>query len=544
DRALALAYDDSRAALGRVFGDLPSAAFVERGGGEMEVPLRDLLGTDRLIARAGTTLAVDGTVLAGVIVVDEHALTGEAEPAERRPGDRVFAGTTVLAGDARIAVGATGDETLIARIGALLNQTADFRTSSQLFCERVVDASVAPAFGLWVLTTAALGPISGLAAITCAPAYQMRYTGPLAINNYLHRAAHGAILVKDGRALERTMDVDVVVFDKTGTLTDTRLRVVAVHTLGPEAAERILRLAAAAESRQPHPIADAITDASSKAGIADAEPTHVESVVGLGVRAVVDGRQVTVGSRRFLLDQGCLPGPAAGEDFGATARGNTPVFVAFDGAPVGVIELAARLRPEARQVVADLEALGLEVMVLSGDNQRTTAALAERLGVGTFAAEVLPHQKAEFVERLQAEGRKVCFVGDGINDAIALKVAHVSISLRGATTAALDTAHVILNEPDLRHVPRYLELARSFNRTMRRNLVVSIAPAAVNLVGIYALGTGVLTAAMCSWTGLALGAANSELSPRLDGSAEAHVAPLAVEEGAAPALGGLSPQPG
>lgn len=516
DKMLAAAYDDSKGALAEVFGDLPATALVERDGRAFEIDLGELRKGDVVIIQAGAVVPVDGEVLRGVATIDQHMLTGESEPVLRQEGEAVLAGTLVMTGRAWIVVEHAGLDTVIARIGAILEQTTDFRTRGELRCEEVVDRSVLPTLGAGAITWAVLGPTAGIAAITCGIGYHMRFTGPLCIQNYLRWSAERGILVKDGRALENAPEVDTVVFDKTGTLTEARPTVVAVHTLGDYSADDLLRWAASAEHRQAHPIAEAIVHATTAAGQELVEARDVECIVGHGIRAIVGDAAITVGSARFLVDQGLGDMDAARRCLPSIGADSGLVFVAVNGRAAGAIELAARLRPEAAAVVDALQSRGLAVWMLSGDHEVVTRAVAERLGVDGHIAEVLPQQKADVIRGMQEEGRRVCFVGDGINDAIALKVAHTSISLNGATTAALDNAQVILATADLALIPDFLEIASAFDGAMQRNFVGSFLPAAVNLTGIYALGTGIITGAACSWAGLAAGAVNSSIRPRIN----------------------------
>lgn len=514
DKLLIVAYEDSEAALQNVFGDLPRTAWTAVDGVEVEVPLGDVREGDCVIVEAGHLVPVDGTIVDGVVSVDQHTLTGEANPAEKRPGDSVYAGTFVFAGRATLRVDKAGDATVVAQIGKILTETADYRTGTQLLCEEIAAKSIIPTFAIGGVTLLVLGPTAAIASLTCAIGFQMQFTGPLCIQTYLRWMSAQGILVKDGRALERAVEVDTVVFDKTGTLTEERPTVRAVHVFGSLGAEDILRNAASAESRQAHPIAQAILKEASERSLEISPCTDVHCVVGHGVKATIGDSVVVVGSARFLQEEGLLlpedvdPIRGSMEDVEGTL-----VFVAVGGTLVGAVELAGSVRSEAHEVVHALQEQGVEVWILSGDHEQPTRHLADSLGVDGYAAEVLPQQKGNALERFREKGRRVCFVGDGINDAIALKVAHVSVSIKGATTAALDAAHVILRKPDLRLVPRLLEGSRKFRDAMQRNFAASTVPGIVSIASIYVLKTGIMTSAVLAWVGLGLGTVNSVIPP-------------------------------
>jgi Cu2+-exporting ATPase len=286
----------------------------------------------------------------------------------------------------------------------------------------------------------------------------------------LGTGAERGVLIKDGRALERLAGVDTVVFDKTGTLTLERQHVVTVHALAPFGEAELLTLAAAAEQRQSHPIAQAILTAASERQLALPDLDDAEVELGLGLRAQIGDQAVRIGSERFLAQNDLeLPADLAELQAAAHARGHGMVFVAVAAAVAGAIELAAVSRPEALATVAWLRLRGLSLYILSGDQEAPTANLAKELGMDGWFANTLPEQKANRIQALQEQGKRVCFIGDGINDAIALRQADVSISLRGATTVATDAAQVVLMEDDLNQLKLLWELAEGFEESLNAN---------------------------------------------------------------------------
>jgi Cu2+-exporting ATPase len=302
---------------------------------------------------------------------------------------------------------------------------------------------------------------------------------------------HG-ILVKDGRSLELLHTIDTVVFDKTGTLTLEQPEVAQVHVCGDFSADDVLLYATAAEHRQSHPIAQAILAAAQARDLPWPNSDETRYEVGYGVQVRVDGHLVRVGSERFMAHEGlALPPALVAVQQRCAAVGHSLVFVAVDGALAGALELQPTPHPEAQAVITELQQQGLTLYILSGDQAEPTRHLAERLGIEHYFANVLPTEKARFVEQLQQQGRAVCFVGDGINDAIALKRANVSISLRGATTIATDTAQIVLMEQSLRQLPLLFDLAHRLEGNLLTSFGLSVGTGVVILGGVFAFHMGV-----------------------------------------------------
>jgi Cu2+-exporting ATPase len=318
--------------------------------------------------------------------------------------------------------------------------------------------------------------------------------GPLRLLTLLNGLGTGAergILIKDGRALDRLPTVDTVVFDKTGTLTLERQEVVRIHACPNHSETEVLALAAAAERRQTHPIAQAILAAAAERHLVlpPLDEAHVE--LGFGIKARIQGRQVRVGSERFLaMEHIDLSPDLFDAQASAHANGHALVFVAVADALAGAIELEAVLRPEANDTVAWLRHQGLALYILSGDQDAPTARLAAELGMDGYFANTLPEQKAERVKALQEQGKQVCFIGDGINDAIALRQAEVSVSLRGATTVATDAAQVVLMDDDLTQLRLLWELAEGFERSLTTNARCSKQFSLLAAAGVLALPFG------------------------------------------------------
>ena len=344
---------------------------------------------------------------------------------------------------------------------------------------------------------------------------EMKILAPLSILNYLNLASSQHILIKDGRALEALQDVDTVVFDKTGTLTIEQPHVAAIHPCGDLSENELLIFAAAAEYKQTHPIARAIREYAKERQLTlpSIQDTSIE--IGYGLRVWLNDQLIRVGSARFMAMEG-LTMPAKLEELKAYAHehGYSVVYVAIDNHIEGAIELHATIRKEAKEVIQALRKRELDLYIISGDHEKPTKRLARELGIEHYFAETLPENKAELISQLQQQGKSVCFIGDGINDAIALKKANVSISLRGASTVATDTAQIILMDQSLNQLNYLFDLAKDLNRNMKINLITTIVPSGLLVGAIYLTKLHLVPLLLLAETGVLAGVANA-MWPRL-----------------------------
>jgi len=316
-------------------------------------------------------------------------------------------------------------------------------------------------------------------------------SGPLSMLSYLNLASHQGILIKDGRSLETLYKVDTVVFDKTGTLTLEQPEVSMIHCVVNWQETEVLHLAAIAEYRQTHPIARAIQAAAKQHQLPCVAPDNVDYSLGFGLSVKHEGRIVRVGSTRFMQQENIsIPTEIEREQARCAEQGCSLVFVAVDAQLVGALELQAQLRPETMTLIEQLHERGLKLTILSGDHHAPTRHLAERLGIDEYFAEVLPEDKATQIKALQQAGRVVCFVGDGINDAIALQQADVSVSMRGATTIATDSAQVVLTSGSLQQLSHLFELAQGFKHNLDRTMQLSYIPGSILVGGVFLLHFG------------------------------------------------------
>jgi P-type E1-E2 ATPase len=458
---------DSARMLLQAFGKQPSYARVIRGNIEVELALTEVRRDDLVLVH-----------------------TGEVTPAEKSRGGKVFAATVMLAGRIVIRVERAGKDTASSKITAVLRRTVAYKLRSQSRGEELADHAVVPALGLSTLAASLVDPSAALAVINSEMGTGIRMAAPLGMLNSLTLCAQQGVLVKDGRALELMRQIDVVLFDKTGTLTRDRPEVGQVFARGNYTPEKVLTLAATAEQNFSHPIAKAILERFSELGIPLLPIETSQYQMGLGISVMIEGELVRIGSRRFLeLERIPIPPDLQSELNRIHDDGNSFVCVAVGNEVAGGLELRAARRPEVEEIIKGLRARGIKHMaIISGDHEVPTRRLAAQLGMDRYFAEVLPQHKGEIVQLLQKEGHRVCFVGDGINDSIALKKADVSISLRGASTIATDTAQVVFMQESLEKLCAFVDVSRSLERNVKRSWHMILLPNGFCIAGVFIFG--------------------------------------------------------
>ena len=472
------------------FAKQPEEVWLLENGVELRVPLTRVRTGDVISVNASEVVPVDGRVVAGTGGVDEHALTGEALPAEKGRGDRVFATTLLLSGRLMIRVVEAGADTQARQIEEALRQSASFEHRLVEHSERLADATAPPTVGISAVALLGLGPAAGLAVLMSNYMGALRLATPLSMYGTLRRAARAGLFIKDGRSLQLIAEIDTIVFDKTGTLTASGFTVERVHVV-TGSRERALILAAAAEVRQSHPIAKALVAEAAASGLEVPPQEEVCTHLGNGVQARVQGEEVLVGSARFLESANVMiPAHTAAYADLAAESGHSVVYLALGGELAAVFELAPIVRSGAKELVASLRQRGLDVYVLSGDRASPTRRLAEEFGAVGYFAEVLPLDKARVIAGLRSEGRRVCFVGDGLNDALALREADLSVSLSDASGLAINNAQVILMDEDLRALETLLGLGHTFSRDQRLAHVSVAGPSVIAVGGVFLAGFG------------------------------------------------------
>lgn len=511
-KLLAKTRHQSRQNLSNIMGTQPHFAWVLVDGVEIRLPFAQIEAGDVIVIGAGQTVPIDGIIVDGIASIDQHALTGESQPAEKEAGDEVLAATTVLSGKIFVRVTKTGNETVAAKIGEILNNSADFELTAVSRSDKIIDDTLIPTLILSVVAFPIAGVGGSMGVLLAGFGYNLRLLSPISMLNFLQIFSDRGVLIKDGRSLETLASIDTIVFDKTGTLTLEQPHVANIHTFGQLTATEVLSYAAAAEDRQSHPIAKAILAEAKTRQLVPPPLDHASYEVGYGLKVTIQGGTLCVGSDRFMTLEGVtLPATAYALQEQCQGQGYSLVMVALNQKLVGAIEIHPTIRPEAAAIVANLKARGLHTVIISGDQEEPTRRLAQELAIDTFFANTLPENKATLVEQLQSSGKTVCFVGDGINDAIALRQANVSVSLRGAASAATDTAQIVFMDGDLVQLPPLLDLGQKFERNMDMNLAWSIIPGVVILGGIFIFHASFLSVVGLMNLGLGAGVVNAML---------------------------------
>ncbi|HLL81591.1 MAG TPA: heavy metal translocating P-type ATPase [Longimicrobium sp.] len=476
----------------------PTTARVLRGDAEMDVPVEEVRHGDAVVVRPGERIPVDGEVVSGSSAVDESMLTGESMPVQKGAGDRVIGGTINRTGAFQYRATTLGADSVLARIVRLMRDAQGSRAPIQRLADRIsavfvpIVLSIAIAtFVVWFVVANEAPGVRAFAAavavliIACPCA--MGLAVPTAVMVSTGKGAEYGVLIKGGEALQRAGDLTTVVLDKTGTVTEGRPTVTEL-ALAPSvkgdllaSEDELLRLVASLETRSEHPLADAIVTRARDAGLALAAPDAFESVTGRGAVGVVEGRAVAAGNAQLMSDYSIVVDPLQADAARLADEGKTPMYVAVDGRLAGLVAVSDPIKESSRAAVRRLRGMGLEVVMLTGDNRHTAEAVAREAGIERVVAEVLPEGKVAEIERLQAAGRVVAMVGDGINDAPALARADVGIAIGTGTDIAAEAADVVLMRGDLDGVAAAIHLSRRTMRTMKQNLFWAFI---YNVVGI------------------------------------------------------------
>jgi Cu+-exporting ATPase len=466
---------------------------------EVDVPVETVTAGDTVIVRPGERIPVDGEVLAGASAVDESMLTGESMPVAKQAGDRVIGGTINRTGAFRFRATTLGAEGVLARIVELMRAAQSSRAPIQRLADRVSAVFVPVVIGLALVTFAIWCVADGSAVRAFAAAVAvliiacpcaMGLAVPTAVMVATGRGAELGILIKGGEALQRAGDVTTVVLDKTGTITEGRPAVTEqIPAPGSTwSADPLLRLVAALEASSEHPLADAVVRRARERGLALPAAAEFQSITGRGVVGVVEGSFLAAGNERLMADYAVDPTPLAADAERLAGEGKTAVYVAVDGRLAGLLAVADPLKGTAREAVARLKRMGLEVVLLTGDHRRTAEAIAREAGIDRVVAGVLPEGKVAEIRRLQAAGKVVAMVGDGVNDAPALSAADLGIALGTGADVAVEASDVTLMRGDPRGVATAVALSRRTLRTMRQNLFWAFI---YNVIGI-PIAAGVL----------------------------------------------------
>ena len=490
---------NTSSAIKKLMGLQPQTARVWRNDAEEDIPIASLRVGETVIVRPGERIPVDGQLIEGTSFVDESMITGEPMPVEKKIGDTVVSGTINQRGSGRIVASRVGDDTLLAQSIRTVQQAQGSKAPVQRIADRIasifVPAVMAIALVTFVIWMVAGGSdafsyalLSMVSVLVIACPCALGLATPTALMVGIGRGAQQQILIRDATALENMCRIDTLVLDKTGTLTQGRPTVTEWLWIAPEEAQ-YKSLLYSAEARSEHPLGAAIVRFLQEEGFGGTEIGHFESLTGQGVSFTADGRAYWAGNRHLMQKRGCTLNPdIASLTDSWQAEGKSTIFFGREEQLIAVIVISDPLKPSTPEALGQLRKLGLEVCMLTGDSQRTASSLARTLGITRFAAEVLPAEKEEFIARLQAEGRKVAMVGDGINDSQALARADVGIAMGGGTDIAMEVAAVTLMNSDLRALPRAYTLSRDTVRAIHQNLFWAFI---YNLIGI-PIAAGVL----------------------------------------------------
>jgi len=463
----------------KLMGLKPKTATVIQEDREIEIPIDEVEPGDILLVRPGEKVPVDGTVLSGASAVDESMLTGESIPVDKGPGSPLTGGTINKNGALRFRAEKVGADTALSRIIKLVEDAQGSKAPIAKLADVVSGIFVPVVFaiallsaGAWLLAghSAVFALTIFVAVLTIACPCALGLATPTAIMVGTGKGAELGVLIKSGEALETAHKVQVVVFDKTGTITEGRPALTDMLPSPGMAEDRLLGLAAAAEKASEHPLGEAIVRAAEARGLSLPVPASFAALPGRGIAAEIEGKVFLLGNARLMAERGVDTGDLGAAAMALSASGKTPMFAAFDGSAIGLIAVADVVKPQSAAAIARLHAMGIETAMITGDSLPTAEAIAREVGIDRILAEVLPGDKAGEVRKLQAEGRIVAMVGDGVNDAPALAQADVGIAIGSGTDVAIESADIVLMRSSLMDVPTALTLSRQVMRNIRQNL--------------------------------------------------------------------------
>ncbi|MFZ5815287.1 MAG: heavy metal translocating P-type ATPase [Bacillota bacterium] len=465
-------------------------ARVIRDGVEKDIAIEDVVVGDQIIVRPGEKIPVDGVVLSGASAVDESMLTGESIPVDKKPGDKVTGATLNKNGSLIMEATRVGKDTALAQIIKMVEDAQGSKAPIQKLADQISGIFVPIVVGIAVVTLLGWGLIAGdwtgalhaaIAVLVIACPCALGLATPTAVMVGTGKGAEVGILFKGGEHLEKAHQVNVVVLDKTGTITWGRPELTDVIPLGELDEQRLLALAAAAESRSEHPLGQAIVKGAQERLPNLPSADSFNAIPGFGLEATVEGHQVWIGTRKLMAQRGVETEAAEAQMAELEGAGKTAMLVAVDGRLAGILAVADTVKPTSAEAIAELKALGLEVVMITGDNRRTAEAIGKQVGVDRVLAEVLPGDKASHVEALKEGRRVVAMVGDGINDAPALATADLGIAIGTGTDVAIETASVTLMNGDLKGIATAFRLSRQTMRTIKENLFWAFI---YNVIGI------------------------------------------------------------
>lgn len=481
--------DKTRSALTELIAIAPDIALLERDGQVVEVAAGEVPPGEIIIVKTGARVPVDGVVASGRGTIDQSTITGESVPVEKTVGENVYAGTISRSGFLRITATGVGADTTLARIIHRVEEAQEAKAPTQTFLEQ---------FSRWYTPAIiVLAVVSGLVLRDLELALTLLVIGcpgalvisiPVAIVSGIGRAARDGVLIKGGEYLETAAKVDAVALDKTGTLTAGTPVLTTITPLSPHTETEVLAWAGRAEAGSEHPLAAPIVHAAKERGLDTSLAEKVESVPGKGICASVDGHEVLAGNAALFAEHGIDAGRAATIADSLAGAGHTPMLIAVDGEAIGVLAVADEIRPSAPAMITELREKGISrIVMLTGDAQPVARAVAHQAGIEEVAAQLLPEDKLDEIERLRQAGHTVAMIGDGVNDAPALASADLGVAMGAAGSAvATETADLALMSDDLMRLPHAIGLARRTLTVMRQNIALALLTVALLMTGVFA----------------------------------------------------------
>ncbi len=477
-------------AIKKLMGLAPKTAIVIKDGKEYEVPVDEVEINHVILVKPGDSIPVDGVVLEGVTSVDESLLTGESIPVEKKPGDQVYAASINKNGMIQFKATKVGGDTALAKIIKLVEEAQSAKAPIAQMAD-IVSGYFVPIVFLIACIASIAWFISGesvvfsltifISILVIACPCALGLATPTAIMVGTGKGAEYGILIKGGGALETTHKINTIVFDKTGTITEGKPEVTDVITAAGEEREHIIQIAASAEKGSEHPLADAIVKIADKENVELLKIDRFEAIPGQGIEVEIKGINVLLGNRKLMDRQNISLAELETQSDILASEGKTPMYIAMDHKISGIIAVADVVKESSSEAIKRLKSMGIEVAMLTGDNRKTAEAIAKQVGIDHVLAEILPHEKSNEVKKLQAGGKIVAMVGDGINDAPALAQADIGIAICSGTDVAMESADIVLMKNDLMGVPAAIQLSKSTIRNIKQNLFWAFG---YNVVGI------------------------------------------------------------
>lgn len=464
----------------KLMGLAPKTAIVIHDNKEIEIPIEEVETGDIIVVKPGSKIPVDGEVVEGLTATDEAMLTGESIPIEKKPGDIVYAATINKTGSIKFKATKVGRDTALAQIIKLMEDAQGSKAPIAQMADIVSGYFVPIVFLIATLSALAWYFIGGetavfsltifIAVLVIACPCALGLATPTAIMVGTGKGAEYGVLIKGGEALETTHKIKTIVFDKTGTITEGRPEVTDIVTTNIIERNKLLQIAASAEKGSEHPLGEAIVNGAEKENLEVIKVDRFNAIPGHGIEVEIEGRNVLLGNRKLMGDRNIDLSGLETETDRLASEGKTPMYVAIDNQMAGIIAVADIVKESSAKAIKRLHEMGIEVAMITGDNRKTAEAIAKQVGIDRVLAEVLPQDKANEVKKLQAEGKKVAMVGDGINDAPALAQADIGIAIGSGTDVAIESADIVLMRSDLMDVPTAIQLSKSTIRNIKQNL--------------------------------------------------------------------------